>query len=311
VIEVAADGTHFAALGLLESNSGNVQMNHYSKCRLLSSLSLLFALLTIAGMPAICSAQDSGADVAGAQEQEGLAKQLANPIASLISVPMLLEYEQDIGPADDGDRLKLTIQPVIPFKLNEKWNLISRTILSVVDQSDIFPGSGSQSGLSDTLQSLFFSPQAPTSGGWIWGVGPAISLPTGSDDLLTSDKWGLGPTAVALKQNGPLTVGVLANHIWSVAGDDDRADVNSTLVEPFMTYTTPQGSSYTAFADFTNDWETDQSSIAISLGATKVTRLGNQLVSYGGFVKYWVDDTNTTPEGVSFRIQLTLLYPKR
>jgi hypothetical protein len=107
-----------------------------------------------------------------------------------------------------------------------------------------------------------------------------------------------------------LTVGVLANHIWSVAGDDDRADVNNTFVEPFLTYTTPQGLSYTAFVDFNKDRESDQSSTSISLGATKVTRLGKQLISYGGFLKYWANETNTTPEGMSFRIQLTLLYPK-
>jgi hypothetical protein len=270
-----------------------------SKCRS-QGFRYLFVVTVALVLPAIC----------WAQTEEDLAKQLANPVASLISVPMLLEYEQDIGPDDDGDRLKFTIQPVIPVKLNEKWNLISRTIVSAVDQSDIFPGSGSQSGISDTLQSLFFSPQAPTSSGWIWGVGPAFVLPTGSNDLLTSDKWGLGPTAVALKQNGPLTIGVLANHIWSVEGEDDRADVNNTFMQPFMVYTTPKGMSFTSIIDFNKDWEGDQSWTSIALGATKVTRLGKQMISYGGFVKYWADTTDTTPEGVSFRLQLTLLYPK-
>jgi len=285
-------------------------VNFYSKCRL-QGIRYSFVVTVSLVLPVICLAQDIGGNPSATQEQEDLAKQLANPIASLTSVPMLLEYEQDIGPADDGDRLKLTIQPVIPFKLNEKWNLISRTIFTVVDQSDIFPGSGSQSGTGDTLQSLFFSPQAPTSGGWIWGAGPVLSLPTGSNDLLTSDKWGLGPTAVALKQNGPITFGVLANHIWSVAGDDARSDINNTFVESFFVYTTPKGLSYTAILDLNNDWESDQSWTSIALGATKVTRIGKQLVSYGGFLKYWADDTNTTPEGVSFRIQLTLLYPKK
>lgn len=39
--------------------------------------------------------------------------------------------------------------------------------------------------------------------GIIWGVGPVILLPTGTDELLSSEKWGAGPTGVALTQQGP------------------------------------------------------------------------------------------------------------
>jgi hypothetical protein len=162
---------------------------------------------------------------------EELAKQLANPIASLISVPIQSNVDWNIGPADDGYRITTNIQPVIPFALNDDWNVISRTILPVVYQDEILPGAGDQFGLGDVVQSVFFSPSAPTANGIIWGVGPVFLLPTGTDPLLSAEKWGAGPTAVALTQRGPWTVGGLANHIWSFAGDSSRADVNSTFVQ--------------------------------------------------------------------------------
>jgi len=193
------------------------------------------ALLLCMVMPALPAI----ADEAGGADEASLAMQLSNPVAALISVPLQLNYDQDIGPADDGDRWLLNVQPVIPFELNDDWNLISRTILPLVHQSDIFPGVGTQTGTGDIVQSLFFSPKAPKASGWIWGAGPVLLLPTGSNDLLTTDKWGAGPTAVVLKQSNGWTRGMLANHLWSFAGDGDRADVNATFLQPFLTYTTP------------------------------------------------------------------------
>jgi hypothetical protein len=207
--------------------------------RVVVSLVLSLAIITALSQPIHAADPLSKAAIVKKMTTSGdaeeLAKKLANPVATLISVPLQLNYDTNIGPEDEGDRWTLNIQPVVPFSLSEDWNLVSRTIFPLIWQEDIFPGAGSQSGTSDLVQSLFFSPKAPTSGGWIWGAGPVFLFPTGSDDLLTTDKWGAGPTGVALRQQGPWTYGVLTNHIWSFAGDDDRPDVNATFLQPFLT----------------------------------------------------------------------------
>ena len=204
---------------------------------------------------------------------EELAKKLANPIAALISVPLQLNYASNIGADDDGDRWILNFQPVVPFSLNEEWNIISRIIVPLVTQSDIFPGSGSQTGLGDIVQSLWFSPKQSTASGWIWGAGPVFLFPSGTDDLLSTEKWGAGPTAVALKQHGPWTYGGLTNHIWSYAGEDGRADVNATFLQPFLTYTTKTAISITAMTESTYDWDAEQWTVPLYLMITKVAKL--------------------------------------
>jgi hypothetical protein len=247
---------------------------------------------------------------ASADEAAELAQKLANPVAALISVPIQANYDSDYGPADEGSIMRVNIQPVIPLSINDDWNLISRTIVPIVDQNDV-PFSGvSEFGLGDTVQSLFFSPKAPTSGGWIWGAGPVLLAPTATDEVLGAKKWGIGPTAVMLKQNGPWTFGGLANHIESFAGDGDRADVSATFLQPFVSYITPSQTTYALNTEGTYNWETRKWSIPLNATVGQLLRVGNQLIQVGGGIRYWMESPDSGPEGWGIRLQFTLLYPK-
>lgn len=239
-----------------------------------------------------------------------LAQELSNPVADLISVPIQMNVDRNIGPADDGTKTTINVQPVIPFRLNEDWNLITRTIVPIIRQEDIYPGAGSQSGLGDINLSLFFSPRSPSASGLIWGVGPVLLLPTGTDDLLTADKWGAGPSAVVLAMRGRWTMGVLANHIWSFAGESSRQDISNTFVQPFASHTWPSAWTASVTSESSYNWKDEQWSVPVNVSVAKLIRMGKLPVSLAGSVGYWVDSPPSGPEGVRFRLQATFILPK-
>jgi hypothetical protein len=267
-----------------------------SVCRLLAGCGVLGFI--------ICS------PVIAQEDSQDLAKQLSNPLAALISVPIQMNYDQGIGPLEDGERVTTNIQPVIPITLNEDWNLISRTIVPLVWQDDIFPSAGSQFGLGNTTQSLFFSP-AQTVNGITWGIGPVFYLPTNTDDLLGPEKWGAGPTAVALWQGSGWTIGVLGNHIWSFAGSESDADINASYLQPFVAYTTADAWTFTLNSEASYNWDTKDWSVPINLQAAKLTRFGNQPVSLFAGIRYWADSPDTGPHGFGARLGMTFLFPAR
>src|SRR5208283_5485821 len=123
---------------------------------------------------------------------EALQKATQNPVASLISVPV--QNNNNFG-IDPGYRTQdvLNIQPVIPVKVNDNWNLIIRWITPIIYQPLPAPSPLPQigvSGLGDMQPTFLLSPRKPHK--LIWGVGPIFQLPTATSQYLGQGKLALG-----------------------------------------------------------------------------------------------------------------------
>jgi len=240
-----------------------------------------------------------------------LAKKLANPISDLVSIPFQFNWDQGVGPTD-GLRFMMYAQPVVPMSVSDKWNLVGRFVLPLVfSQPPLVEGGETQAGTGDIVFSAFLSPKQ---GKLIWGVGPVFGLPTTTNPSIGTGKWSLGPTAVVLKQQGPWTVGALANQLWSVgsASNVEREDVNQTYLQPFVAYGLKSGVTFTLSSESTANWKADsgqQWTVPLGGGVGKIFHLGKlpvntQLSAYYNVVK---------PEyGANWQIraQVQFMFPK-
>ena len=249
-----------------------------------------------------------------AQAQSGnaaeLGEKLNNPLAALISVPFQFDYNNNLGLDDEGDSWNLKVEPVVPIRLNDNWNLISRTIISLTQYSDFPAETGTDFGIGDTTQSFFLSP-SQVKNGWTWGVGPALLVPTSSwNDKFSRPKygtaeWGAGPTAVVLRQKCGWTYGALVNHIWDVSGD---TEISNTYLQPFLAYTTPTAWTYAINSESSYNWEADNDrwSVPINLQLGKV--IGH--VQYKGAIRYWAKNPEIGAEGWGARFVVTFMFPE-
>jgi len=251
--------------------------------------------------------EDIDYDHDGDVDQGDLAKAAQNPVGDLISLPFQNNMNFDVGPADRTQNV-LNIQPVWPIALSKNWNLITRTIVPVISQPA--PGSERTNGLGDINFTGFFSPKQP--GKIIWGVGPTLVFPTATDDVTGTDKWSAGPSVVVLTMPGQWVIGALVSNIWSFSGDDERADVNSFLMQYFVNYNLPDGWYLTSAPIITANWEAEsgeQWTVPFGGGIGRVFRIGRQPINMQTQVFYNVE-TPTNGAKWQWRLQVQLLFPK-
>lgn len=281
------------------------------------ALRLLAALSALGlGAPAVAQTQPAAEPVSAAPAAHAgdsdaeIVKKLNNPVAKIISVPVQNNFDFGAGPSGDGFQYKVNLQPVYPSDLTEDLHLITRVILPYVYQEDVVADGTSQSGLGDTNVSLYFAP-ATQPGDLIWGVGPVFLLPTATDDLLGSEKWSAGPALIALKQSpGGITLGTLASQAWSFAGDEDHADVNTTILQPFFAYALPSHTTLGLNSESIYDWTAEQWTVPINVMVSQLVRLGNMPVSFQIGYRYYAEKPDNGPDwGLRFAVTFVLPEP--
>jgi hypothetical protein len=243
-------------------------------------------------------------------QNSDIAKQAQNPIAQLISVPLENDFNPQTG-VDKEDSYVLQMKPVVPFKMSKDWNLITRTIIPVIQTPDPALGVNGASGLGDISLSLFLSPAKV--GRVIWGAGPIVSFPTASDDILGTKKLSVGPTVVVLRSQGHWLYGTLVYNLFSVAGPAARFDVNQMLMQPFVNYNLRHKWYLTSSPYVTSNWEkrrNERWTVPVGGGVGKIVHLEKLPVNIYGQLFRNVESPDYTTNW-SARLQVQFLFPKK
>lgn len=258
----------------------------------------------------LCAAAEAESQKGKGLSKEELAKLAQNPVANLVSIPIQNDFNYNYGP-HNGNQYVGNFQPVIPFSPTESWNVITRTIVPVIHQPWLGPDFGDTWGMGDIQFTAFLSPTKPTSG-IIWGVGPIVQLPSGTDNSTTAGKWAAGPSAVALRMDGHWVYGALVNYLSSFAGQEDRGAVSQWTIQPFINYNLYDGWYLSASPIITADMMAESSqqwTVPLGGGVGKIVHLGKlpMNLQLQGF--YNVEHPDVGPEW-SVRLQVQILLPK-
>ncbi len=264
------------------------------------SLFLIFAFsFTMGTVKAQDNPEESAAD---------LAKKLSNPIASLISVPF--QNNMDVGIGEfNGSRNTLNFQPVVPISLSPKLNMITRLVLPIISQQNITAPGVEESGLSDATVSALFSP-AQAKNGLTWGFGPIFLVPTATDKFLGTEKFGVGPTAIVLKQSNGWTYGALVNQLWSIAGSEDRAEVSQLFAQPFLIYNWKSGAGLGGTFEITQNWEGNSTAVYFNPTISGITQLGKQKVQLAVGPRIPIAMPESSRPNFGVRAVISFVFPK-
>ena len=213
------------------------------------------------------------------------------------------------GGLDDGTFVLLNVQPVMPFKLNDRWNMVVRTIVPIVSMPG--PEMTRFTGIGDIQAQIYLTPsqgQAVT-----WGAGPVVSMPTATTAAVQTGSWGAGPTFVALAMPGPWVMGAVVNNVWTFSDSGSDTKVNQFLLQPFLNFNFGKGWALSTVPVITANWDAEtgqQWTVPIGGGVSRtVVFSGQPLTLAFNYYRNVVRPDASAADQVRFMV--VMLFPKR
>ncbi len=241
-------------------------------------------------------AQDADASApAPASDQAALAKAAANPIANMISLPFQFNFNFDQGPYERYGTV-MNFEPVLPFRLSKTWNVVTRTIIPIIQKPYMLSETGSTSGIGNTNFNAFFVPQSI--GIFTYGFGLTMNIPTATDPALGGDAFGIGPTIVFLFMPGKWVLGATAGWTMAYKSPDGTDALNSLFAQYFITVNLKKGwfinTSPTITANF-NAPEGEEWTVPVGAGFGKIQHFKKVPVKFNLQYYYNVAQASATP----------------
>jgi hypothetical protein len=256
-----------------------------------------------------CHAQsetDSAKTVRQTKEEGDLAKAAQNPVANMVSLPLQYNYSTGAG-LGTNSAMVLNVQPVLPLPIDDRWLIVSRTVVPFtnVPLGDI----GRASGVADIEEQAYFTAAKP--GKITWAVGPIFSFPTATNSVLRTGQWGLGPTAVVLGMPGPWVIGALVNNVWRIGGEIHGTPLNTFTTQPFINLNLPRAWAISTSPLITSNWSAQPSqrwTVPLGLGFSKVAHIGDQPMNFE--IQYYHNVNHPTLAGSNtMRLEASALWP--
>ncbi len=238
--------------------------------------------------------------------KDEIAKELANPVAPVISVPFQWNYDRGRGANQAGTDQTLLLQPVIPINLSAGNSFIVRPIVTAEWLNNVNGYTGA--GMSNTQLETFYVPKSNSS--WMWGIGPYLSSPAGSSGRFGGNQTGAGASAIVLNRQGNFVYGLLTFQSWNMGGSPLYGTANNFYAQPFVNYVTSTAWTYSLNTQSNYNYDARRMSNPMNFTISKLEKIGNTPTQFTVGARYNISSIPGGPQGWGARAAITFVIPQ-